>query len=86
MKALIQALRPQLVEIGMADVLGGDVALAIPLFLERQRAENAIGQAAHLVDAIAQPSPKLRRHEIQHGDAVRRGRGGPATSGNRGNR
>src|SRR5579871_2632464 len=32
----IQTLLAQLVEIGMADVLGGDVALAIPLLLEGQ--------------------------------------------------
>src|SRR5581483_11823956 len=60
----------------MADVLSGDIALAIPFFLERQCAEDAIGQAAHLVDAPACPAPQLRRYEIQNGDAVRAGTAG----------
>src|SRR6185437_11004110 len=55
----------------MADVLRRDVALAIPFFLEGQGTQDAIRQAAHFLDAIRQPSPNLRRHEIQYGDAVR---------------
>ncbi len=39
----VQTLLAQLVEIRMADVLGGHVPLAIPLFFKRQRAEDAIG-------------------------------------------
>src|SRR5437016_839544 len=68
---LVEKLARQLVEEWMADVLRIHTALLIPRHLERQRTEDVINVAAHLLDAPARPRPDLWRHEIEHGNAMK---------------
>src|SRR5436305_2257767 len=54
----------------MADVACLDASGPVPLLLERQRAEDVVYRATHLLHPPACPGPELRRHEIEDGDAA----------------
>src|SRR5437870_1159144 len=54
----------------MADVACLDATFLIPLFLERQGAEDVVHRATHLLHPPACPGPELGRHKVEDGDAV----------------
>ena len=66
----VELLARDFIEERMPDVFRLDAALVVPRFLERQRAEHVIDKAPHLGDAPAGPGPKLRRHEVEHRNAL----------------
>src|SRR5438105_1765674 len=70
-EAGVEALARQLIEEWMPDVARrSHAAIVVPLLFKRQRTQNVVDEAAHLLDAPAGPTPELRRHEIEDGNAV----------------
>src|SRR5262249_52100257 len=64
----IELLSKQIIEIGMADVMGRDAALLVPRLLKWQIAQHMINRSSHPPDAPTGPGPQLRRHEKRDWD------------------